>query len=61
MINVAQTRAQIEAIEGEALIVPKQQLFEMLSEVELGQHARRALTNVRSLVNIASSVSRAQA
>jgi hypothetical protein len=61
MINVAQVRAHIEATQGEVLAVPKLQLIEMLAEVELGQHARRALTNVRSLVNIAANVSGAVA
>lgn len=57
MINVAQVRAHIEATQGEILGVPKLQLIEMLAEIEVGQHARRALTNVRSIVNIAASVS----
>jgi hypothetical protein len=61
MINVGQVRAHIEATEGDVLAVPKLQLVEMLAEVELGQHARRALINVRTLVNIGANASGAGA
>lgn len=61
MINVAQTRAHIEATQGEVLAVPKLQLIELLAEVELGQAARRALTGVRSLVSISTNLAGARA
>lgn len=55
MINVAHARAHIEAVAGEALAVPKAQLFELLAEVEKGQVARRALVSVRTTVNVAAN------
>lgn len=61
MINVAQIRAHIEATQGDVLAVPKVQLVEMLAEMETGQHARRALKNIRSLVNISANVAGAAA
>jgi hypothetical protein len=57
MINVAQSRAYIDATAGDLVAVPKVQLVEMLAEVEVGQHARRALKNIGSMVSIAPHVS----
>lgn len=61
MINVAKSRKDIAAVDGEVLAVPKTQLLQMLAEVEVGQHAQRALTNIRSMVNIPGDPSRAPA
>lgn len=55
MINVSKARAQIDAAPGQILAVPKFQLIELLAEVELGQHARRALTRSPSVHGVSNS------
>jgi hypothetical protein len=55
MINVARTKAWLATIKGDIVAVPRAQMDELLSEVEVGQHARRSLTNIRSVVVIAAS------
>jgi hypothetical protein len=55
MINVAQIRSAALASPGEVVGLSKAQLAELLAEIEIGQQARRALTNLRSLTAIAAS------
>jgi len=57
MINVAQIRSAASASPGDIVGVSKAQLAELLTEIEIGQRARRALTNLRSLTAIAASAS----
>lgn len=61
MINVAQSRAAVAAMHGDIVAMTKAQFAELLAEVEIGQNARRALTNIRSVVAIAASASGAPA
>lgn len=52
MINVAHARAALDAMTGDAVVTAKAQMAEMLTEIELGQRARRALTNIRSITTV---------
>lgn len=55
MINVAQFRTAIEATDGDVIAIPKPQLAVLLAELEMGQHARRALTGLKMVTAIAAS------
>ena len=57
MIDVAQYKAEIAAIPGESIILPRTQVQELLAELEAGQIARRALSRIRTISLISSSVS----
>jgi len=57
MINVVQARSELAALPGDSLVIPKAQYAQMLTELETGQHARRALTNLQSFLAIAASTS----
>jgi hypothetical protein len=61
MINVAQFRAALSSVKGDTFAIPQEQMTELLAEVERGQHARRALTNIRTMVNLAANTSGALA
>jgi hypothetical protein len=61
MLNVAQIRAAVAASPGDAVAMTKGQIAQLLTEIEIGQNARRALTNLRSLTAIAASASGAPA
>jgi hypothetical protein len=49
MIDVAQYKAEIASIPGDAVIVPRTQLHELLAELEAGQAAKRALSRIRTI------------
>ena len=53
MIDVAKSRAEIAAMQGDLLIVPKAQMDQLFDEVELGQQARRVLSSIRTISTIA--------
>lgn len=61
MINVAQYKAAIASLPGDAIVLPRTQMAELLLELEIGQNARRALTNLKSITAIAASASGAPA
>jgi hypothetical protein len=61
MINVEHYEAAIAALPGENIIVPRAQIRQLLAEVKVGQHARRALTTLKTAVTVAASQSGAPA
>lgn len=61
MINVEHYEAAIAALPGEDMIVPKSYMNQLLAEVKVGQHARRALTALKTAVQVAASQSGAPA
>ncbi len=61
MINVAQFRTAVNATEGDVIALPKSQLAVLLEELEIGQHARRALTGLKTVTAIAASTAGAPA
>jgi len=61
MINVAQSKAALAAMAGDVVAMPKSQMAELLAELEIGQHARRALTSLKTITAIAASSSGAPA
>ena len=61
MINVAKSRTALTGLKGDIVALTKAQMAELLDEVEIGQHARRSLTNIKSVVAIAASTSGAPA
>lgn len=61
MINVAHARTAIASVPGEIVAMSKSQYAQLLTEIETGQNARRALTNLRTLVAVAASTSGAPA
>ena len=61
MINVAHARTAIASVPGDVVAMPKAQYAQLLAELETGQHARRALTNLRTIVAVAASSSGAPA
>jgi hypothetical protein len=56
MIDVAQYKAEIAAIPGEQIILPRTQINELLAELEAGQIAKRALSRIRTISTLSSSV-----
>lgn len=56
MIDVAQYRAEIAAISGDSLIIPRAQINELLSEVESGQIAKRTVRRIQTIAAMSSSV-----
>ena len=50
-------KGSIEATPGEKMVVEKCQLLAMLGEIELGNHARRSLTNLQSQLTVATATS----
>jgi hypothetical protein len=57
MINVAQFRTAVNATEGDVIALPKSQLAVLLTELEIGQNARRLLTGLKAVTAIAASTS----
>lgn len=55
MINVTHARMHLDALRTETAVFSKAQVAEMLHEIEVGQQARRALTNIKMIVGIAAS------
>lgn len=61
MINVAQARAAMAAAPGDTVAFTKAQAAQMFSEIEVGQNARRALCNLRTMTAVAASAAGAPA
>jgi hypothetical protein len=55
MINVAHARAAIEAAPGDIVGLSKGQLAQLFAELEIGQRARQALTNLKTMTAVAAS------
>jgi hypothetical protein len=49
MIDVAQYKAEIAGIPGKSIILPRDQINELLGEVETGQAAKRALSRIMTI------------
>ncbi|QCB42218.1 hypothetical protein E5673_08220 [Sphingomonas sp. PAMC26645] len=56
MIDVAQYKAEIAAIPGNSLIIPRAQIDELLNELETGQIAKRTLRRIHTIAAMSSSV-----
>jgi hypothetical protein len=56
MIDIAQYKAEIAAIPGNSIILPRMQMDELLAELEAGQIAKRALSRIRTIATLSSSV-----
>lgn len=61
MIDVAQYEADIAALPGDNLIVPRQQIHQLLAEVKSGQAAKRALNGISTFTALAVGTSAARA
>lgn len=61
MINVAQARAALLAAPGDTVAFSKEQAAQLLAELEVGQKARRALSNLRTMTAVAASAAGAPA
>ncbi len=57
MIDVAQYKAEIAAIPGDSLIVPRSQMDQLLAECENGQIAKRTLRRIYTITGVSSFVS----
>ncbi len=53
MINTVQSRAAIEAMQSDFVIVPKAQLAEMFDELDLGNQARRVVSSIKATFALA--------
>jgi len=56
MIDVAQYKAEIAALPGDSLIVPRSQMDQLLSELENGQIAKRTLRRIHTITAVSASV-----
>jgi hypothetical protein len=56
MIDVAQYKAEIAAIPGDSLIIPRTQINELLAELENGQIAKRTLRRIHTIAAMSTSV-----
>jgi hypothetical protein len=54
MINVAKYKADLAALPGDKLIVPKSQMDQLLDELATGQEAKRALTSLNIFAAMAT-------
>lgn len=61
MINVPLARAALSSAPGDQVIYSKAQMAQLLAEVELGQIARRALVNLKTVTAVAASAAGASA
>ncbi|WP_156680055.1 hypothetical protein [Sphingomonas profundi] len=61
MVNFAKSRADIEAMPGDLVAVPKAQLFELLEKAEIGQNAERLLSSIETIAGIGAGSMRAAA
>lgn len=52
MIDFAKSRAEIEAMPGDLVAVPKAQLFEMMAKAEIGQRAERVLGSIVTVAGL---------
>jgi hypothetical protein len=56
MIDVAQYKTEIAAIPGDAIILPRTQINELLAELEAGQIAKRALRRIATISGLTGSM-----
>ncbi|HEX8419457.1 MAG TPA: hypothetical protein VF638_05530 [Sphingomonas sp.] len=61
MINVPHAVAALAAVPGDHVVYSKAQAAQMWAEIEVGQRARRALTNLKTMTAVAASAAGAPA